>query len=389
MCKRLRGPAAHGTPLVVMCLAMAMVLAACGGAGSSAQPEPAAETEGTAVTCPEPSPRMEVTSKELNLFVWTEYIPQQTIDCFEEVYGVTVNRSEYSSNEEMYAKLNAGGANYDLVLPTDYIVAPMVRQGLLQELDKSKLPVMANLDPNYLNLPFDPQNKYTLPYQAGADALVYNSETVDTPPDSFADLWDSAYAGRLLLLDDSRAIIGATLLTLGFDPNTTDPAQLERAKVKLAELAAKVKLFDSDSPKTALIAGDADVGVTWTGEAVLAQRENPAIRFAYPTEGALLWQDNYAIPADAAHVDAAYAWLNYTLQGDVFWKMLDEFPYANPNAAALEFAKASHPELYNAYMDSNITNIPAEAIQAGHRIQDVGEALPLYDQVWTEIKGGE
>ena len=90
---------------------------------------------------------MEVTSKELNLFVWTEYIPQQTIDCFEQVYGITVNQSEYSSNEEMYAKLNAGGANYDLVQPTDYIVAPMIRQGLLQELDKSKLPVLKDFDP--------------------------------------------------------------------------------------------------------------------------------------------------------------------------------------------------------------------------------------------------
>jgi spermidine/putrescine-binding protein len=330
-----------------------------------------------------------VTSTELNLFVWTEYIPQQTIDCFEQVYGITVNQSEYSSNEEMYAKLNAGGASYDLVQPTDYIVAPMVRQGLLQELDNSKLPIIANLDPNYLNLPFDPENKYTIPYQAGTDALVYNSETVDTPPQAYEDLWKPEYAGRIVLLDDSRAIIGATLLTLGYDPNTTDPAQLEEAKARLAELVPNVKLFDSDSPKTALIAGDADLGITWTGEAVLAQRENPAIQYIYPAEGTILWQDNYAIPVDAPHVDAAYAWLNYTLQGDVFWKMLEDFPYTNPNTAALEFAKANYPELYQAYMDSNITNTPVDAIQAGHRIQDVGESLPLYDQVWTEVKGGE
>ncbi len=293
---------------------------------------------GTAA-CPEPNPKMEVTSKELNLFVWTEYIPQQTIDCFEQVYGITVNQSEYSSNEEMYAKLNAGGANYDLVQPTDYIVAPMIRQGLLQELDKSKLPVLENFDPNYLNLPFDPDNKYTIPYQAGTDALVFNTDAVQDPPKSYADLWKPDYAGRLVMLDDSRAIIGATLLTLGYDPNTTDPAQLDEAKNKLAELVPGVKLFDSDSPKSALIAGDVDLGITWTGEAVLAQRENPAIQYGYPTEGTILWQDNYAIPKDAPHLDAAYAWLNYTLQGDVFWKMLEDFPYTNPNKAALEFAK--------------------------------------------------
>jgi spermidine/putrescine-binding protein len=377
--------------IAALLVSAAALLAACGGtaipagdAGAGAQDAETAES-----TCPEPNPKMEVTSTELNLFVWTEYIPQQTLDCFEEVYGITVNHSEYSSNEEMYAKLNAGGANYDLVQPTDYIVAPMIRQGLLQELDKSKLTIMDNLDSSYLNLPFDPENKYTVPYQAGTDALVYNSEAVENPPASYADLWKPEYAGRIVLLDDSRAIIGATLLTLGYDPNTTDPAQLEEAKVKLAELVQGVKLFDSDSPKSALIAGDVDLGITWTGEAVLAQRENPAIQYAYPTEGTILWQDNYAIPVDAPHLDAVYAWLNYTLQGDVFWKMLEDFPYTNPNSAALEYAKTNHPELYQAYMDSNITNTPADVVAAGHRIEDVGEALPLYDQVWTEVKGGE
>jgi spermidine/putrescine-binding protein len=363
---------------------MMLLLAACGGG----ETESTGEAADSSAACPEPNPRLEVTSTEVNLFVWTEYIPQHTIDCFEEVYGVTVNKDEYSSNEEMYAKLSAGGANYDLVQPTDYVVALMIRQGLLQALDKSKLPILDSLDPNYLNLPFDPENQYTLPYQAGADAIVVNTEVVETLPQTFADLWNPEYAGRLVSLDDSRALIGITLLTLGYDVNTTDPAQLEEAKVKLAELVKGIKLFDSDSPKSALIAGDVDLGVVWTGEAVMAQRELPAVEFIYPTEGPILWQDNYAIPADAPHADAAYAWLNYSMQGDNFWRMLEEFPYTNPNLAALEFAKTNYPDLYDAYMNSNITNVPAEALQTGHRIEDVGEATPLYDQVWTEVKGG-
>jgi len=365
-------------------LIMMLVLAACGGG----EAENTGEAADSSTACPEPNPRLEVTSTEVNLFVWTEYIPQHTIDCFEEVYGINVNKDEYSSNEEMYAKLSAGGANYDLVQPTDYIVALMIRQGLLQELDKSKLPILDSLDPNYLNLAFDPENKYTLPYQAGTDAIVVNTDAVETPPQSFADLWNPDYAGRLVSLDDSRAIIGMTLLTLGYDVNTTDPAQLEEAQVKLAELVKGIKLFDSDSPKSALIAGDVDLGIVWTGEAVMAQRDLPAVEFIYPTEGPILWQDNYAIPADAPHADAAYAWLNYSMQGDNFWRMLEEFPYTNPNLAALEFAKANHPELYDAYMNSNITNVPAEVLQTGHRIEDVGDATPLYDQVWTEVKGG-
>jgi spermidine/putrescine-binding protein len=367
-------------------LIAALLVAACGGGAAQAPAESTAADSGS--TCPEPNPRMEVTSTQLNLFVWTEYIPQATIDCFEEVYGIRVNKDEYSSNEEMYAKLSAGGANYDLVQPTDYIVALMIRQGLLQELDKSKLAIMDNLDPNYLDLPFDPGNRYTIPYQAGTDAIVVNTEAVQTLPRSFADLWNPEYAGRLVMLDDSRAIIGATLLTLGYDVNTTDPAQLEEAKVKLAELARGVKIFDSDSPKTALIAGDVDLGIVWTGEAEIARRELPSIEYIYPTEGAILWQDNYAIPVGAPNLDAAYAWLNYSLQGDLFWRMLDEFPYTNPNRAALDFARDNHPELYEAYMSSNITNTPPEEIERGHRMEDVGDATPLYDRVWTEVKGG-
>ena len=181
--------------------------------------------------------RMEVTSQDLNLFVWTEYIPEDTINCFEEAYGIKVNQDEYSSNEEMYAKLSAGGANYDLVQPTDYLVELMIRQGMLQELDKEKLPVMANMDPAYLGLAFDPDNAYTVPYQAGSDAIVVNTDKVETVPASYADLWNPEYAGRLIMLDDSRAVIGMALLTLGYDVNTTDPAQLEEAKVKLQGLA--------------------------------------------------------------------------------------------------------------------------------------------------------
>ncbi len=122
---------------------------------------------------------MEVTSTELNLFVWTEYIPQDMLECFELVYGIKVNRDEYSSNEEMYAKLSAGGTAYDLVQPTDYIVGPMIRTVCCRNWTRAKLPVLRTSIPNYLNLPFDPDNKYTIPYQAGTDAIVYNTDTVE------------------------------------------------------------------------------------------------------------------------------------------------------------------------------------------------------------------
>lgn len=367
-----------------------MALTACGGGAAATQPAAdGPKVTSTGFECPVPEFPMEVTSKELNIFVWTEYIPTDMQDCFELVYGVKVNRDEYSANEEMYAKLSAGGSSYDLVQPTDYIVSLMIRQDLLQEFDHSKLPAIKNFDPNYMDFAFDPGNKYTIPYQAGTDAIVYNADTVTNVPTSWADLWKPEYAGKMVFLDDSRAVIGATLLTLGYDVNTKNPAELDEAKVKLAELVPNIKLFDSDSPKTALIAGDVDLGLTWTGEAFLAQNEKPSIQYVYPTEGAIIWQDNWAMPKEAPHADAAYAWLNYTNQGNIFWMMLRDFPFTNPNQAALDFAKTDHKDLYDAYMASPITNTPVEAIKNSHRIDDVGEALPLYDQIWTEVKGGQ
>ncbi len=310
------------------------------------------------------------------------------IECFELVYGVKVNRDEYSSNDEMYDDASAPGAAYDLALPSHYMIPLMARQGLIQELDHARLPVLQNFDPRYLDLEFDPGNRYTIPYQAGTDAIVVNTETVETIPRAWADLWNAEYAGRLIFLDESRETIGVALLTLGYDINTTDPAQLEEAKRKLAELVPNIKLFDSDSPKTALISGDAHLGMTWSAEAFLAQQENPAIQYIYPSEGALLWQDNWTMLKNAPHPDAAYAWLNYTLQGNIFWMMLRDFPYTNPNAAALEYAKEHHPALYEIYISSPITNTPADVLRRGHRIADVGDAIALYESIWAEVKRG-
>jgi spermidine/putrescine-binding protein len=368
-----------------------MILTACGGGGTQVSAtEPAAgggKVTASGFTCPEPNPKMEVTSKELNLFVWTEYIPQDMIDCFQLVYDIQINRSEYSSNEEMEPKLSSGAADYDLVQPTDYFVGLLIRKGEIQELDHSRLPNMANFDPGWMNKDFDPGNKYTVPYLAGTDAIVVNTDKVKDVPKSWADLWNPDYAGRMIFLDDSRAVIGFTLLTLGFDPNTTDPDQLNQAKEKLKTLIPNVKAFDSDSPKTALIAGDVDLGMTWTFEALAAQQEVPSIQYIYPTEGAILWQDNWAIPKNAPHVDAAYAWMNYSMQGDVFWLTLRDFTYTNPNKAALDYAKTNQPDIYKAYIDSPITNPPADAIANGHGIEDVGDATTLYEQIWTEVKG--
>ena len=381
---------------ILVCL----ILAACSsGIVATEIPTNAPKTTSRGYVCPAPEFSMEVTSKELRLFVWTEYVPAEMIECFELVYGIKVSRGEYSSDEDMYDGISGGGSNYDLALPSDYIAAKIGREGLLQELDHARLPVLKNFDPNYLDFEFDPGNRYTIPYLVGTDGIVVNTAAVKNIPKSWSDLWNSEYSGRMVFLDDARAVIGITLLSLGYDVNTTNPAQLEEARDKLTELVPEIKLFDSDSPKTALLAGAADLGMTWTGEAFIAQQGNPNIQYIFPSEGVILWQDNWAMLKNAPHPDAAYAWLNYVNQGNVFWMVLRDFPYTNPNKAALEFAgnnqmkvldidgsETTLAALYNAYMASPITNVPIDAIRNGHRIADVGEAAPIYDKIWNEAR---
>lgn len=354
----------------------------------AANPEvPASHVASSGFACPNPSPRVEFESKEINIFTWTEYVPADIIDCFGLVYGVDVNVDYFSSNEELYTKMSFGGDvnPYDVIHPSDYMIDVLIREGILQTLDQSRLPNTKNLSSGLVSAYGDTVD-YLVPYQMGTQAIVYNSETITDPPTSWADLWKPEYKGRIVAVDDSRIIIGMALLTLGYDVNSTDETQLAEAKQKLIELMPNIRVFDSDSPKTPLLAGDVDLGIVWNGEAFLVQQENPAFEYVFPEEGSIIFYDGMGIPVNAPHPDISYAWFNYLMQGDVFWLTLMDYPYTNPNTAALEFAKVNHTDVYDAYMASPITNTPADVFAKGLEVEDLGDALLLYDQIWTEIK---
>src|SRR3990172_5181636 len=193
----------------------------------------AALAAGCAQAAPTEAPAEE---KVLNLFAWSEYVPQALLDGFTEETGIQVNYDAYDSNEEMYAKISAGASGYDLIQPSDYWIGVMSRQGLLAEIDLTKIPNIVNADPSLPYDLYDPGHKYSVPYQWGSAALAVNTEKISEPIDSYMDLWNPDYAGRIVLLDDERQVIGMALLALGYSPNTTHPAELEEAKQLLLEL---------------------------------------------------------------------------------------------------------------------------------------------------------
>jgi spermidine/putrescine-binding protein len=352
-------------------LVLAGLLAACAG--------------GTPAPGGAPTSAAGAEDKVLNLFAWSEYVPQALLDGFTAETGIKVNYDSYASNEEMLAKISAGASGYDMVIPSDYMVNIMTAKGLLEELDLSKIPNIANIDES-LPFTYDPGHKYSVPYMWGSVALAANTDKVATPPTSYAELWNPEFAGRLVLLDDSRQIIGMALLTLGYDPNTKDAAELDAARAKLLELVPNIRLFDSDTPSTALLSGEADLGLIWNGEGAIAHNENPAMAYIFPSEGTIFWYDNLSIIQGAPHVDAALAFIDYVLRPEESVLITAEFPYSNPNRAALEYLKQNDPEAYAAYMDYGATNPPAEALANSYIIVDVGEATTLYDKIWTEFK---
>jgi spermidine/putrescine-binding protein len=217
--------------------------------------------------------------------------------------------------------------------------------------------------------------------------LIFDKKNVPFQPKSWSDLWDPKFKGRLVLLDDEREVISIALEVLGFDKNSTDPQELKKAEQKLAELEPNILLFNSDDPETSIISGEAWAGLVYNGNATLASRTDPDIAYICPTEGCGIWFDNLVIPKGAPHADAAEAFINFVLDPRESLLITEEFPYSNPNSAAMNLLRTNDPTGYKAYVDFPWTNPPSAFLAHTISIHDVGDATNIYDQIWTDTRG--
>lgn len=321
-------------------------------------------------------------AKELNLFMWSEYIPQEVLDGFTKEYGVKVNYDAYGSNEEMIAKLQAGGTAYDIVVPSTFMVESMTKQGMLQEIDKSLLTNFKNVDKKFLGLQHDKENKYSIPYMWGTVGIAYNKTKVAKAPTSWNDLLDPSYKGKLVVLDAAREMMGAATQATGHSLNTTKADELKAAGEWLKKLAPSVLAWDSDNPKGKLISGDAIAGIVWNGEAALAMGENKEIEYVMPKEGGVLWLDSLSIPKTTKNAYTAEAFINYVLRPEVAAKIGEGFPYGLPNTEGFKLLpkeiqgnKASYP--------------PAEWLTKAEYTNEVGAASTEIDRLFTEAKAAK
>ena len=315
---------------------------------------------------------------ELNLFAWSEYIPQSVLDGFTKETGIEVNYETYASNEEMLAKLMSGAAAYDLVQPSEYTVEAMIKEKLLLKLDHAKIPNLKNVGKEYWGQAHDPKLEYSVPYMQGTVGIVINTEKVKDPVTGYADVFQDKYKGRIVILDDALEIVTWALATQGLGPDQVTKANLEKVKPVIAKWLPLVKVYDSDSPKTALLNGDVDLGIVWSGEAAILLQEQPKkFKYVLPKEGAHMFIDNVAIPKGAENVDAAYKFIDYMLRPTVSREISKDFPYTNPN---VEARKLLTPE-ERANQASYPTGNPKL-----ETFRDIGPVAADVDKLITDLK---
>lgn len=381
--------------LVVFLTVILALLAACAPAPSAA---PAADEPAAAATTAE-SPSAPAASadtaglcgdksklsKSVSFYNWGDYIDPDILKQFKADCGVDVVYDTFSSNEDLLAKLQGGATGYDLIVPSDYMVAIMINLNMLKPLDFNNIPNMANLDKDFLNQPFDPGNKYSIPYLWGAAGIGYDADKVTTPPDSLASLFDPAqakqYAGKISLLNDSRETIGAALKYLGYSVNSTNPDELEKAKQAILAIKPNILTFDSDTFADTIVSGETVLGHGWNGNFASAIADNPDrhISFVIPKEGLTRYIDNLAIPATAPNPYTAEVLINYLHTPENAAKISEATLYPTPNEAALKLLPDDLKNNPAAYP-------PKETLANSEYIIDVGDATQIYERIWTEIK---
>lgn len=368
--------------LVYMIAVMALILTACGGQATEA-PQ-ATEPAGGGSTTDRCGDKSQL-ADEIFLYSWVEYIDPAIKDQFEAECGVKVTETNFDSNETLLATLQAGGADYDIVVPSDYMVQIMVSEGMLMELDFSVITNIKNMDDLNVNQYFDPEQKYTVPYFWGTSGFAVDTNVVSDIQPSWKMMFEPSpeNCGKISMLDDERETIGAALMYLGYSINDTEPSRLEEAKNLLIEQSKCVKAYDSQTNDDLIISGETVLGHMWTGDAILAGLPDSGgregITYVIPEEGCTIWQDNMAVPTSAPNPYTAMVFMNYVHYPEIAAQNAEFVGYGTPNAAAKEFIDPAILEDEGIYP-------PPEVEAKLQWIEDVGPALELYDRIWTEFK---
>ncbi|MEL6891524.1 MAG: spermidine/putrescine ABC transporter substrate-binding protein [Actinomycetota bacterium] len=368
----------------------ALLLAACSGgddAGDDAADDAGdgeASADASSISC-----AVGEVDGDLDVFNWSEYIAPEQLGAFGDEFGVSVTETTYESNEAMQAIVSQGGSGFDLIVPSGYMISIMRESGDLLRLDRAAIPNFDNIGADYIGFTFDPDNSYSVPYQVGTTGLGVDTAVVGTDfPRSWGLVFDSTiadeFAGRITLLDDPRETLGAALLYLGHDLNSTDPGELEEAKQLVAETRDRLAAFDTDSANDLLVDGETAIAHNYSGDLFgnFVETDDPD-RYVYfvPEEGGVRWLDSMAIPVDAGSPCTAHTFINWLLEAEQGAALTNFTYYETPNLAAID---ALDDDLQAFLTDPAVLAGGPDSLTT---IADTGDFEINYSDAFIEAKG--
>ena len=321
-------------------------------------------------------------SNLLYVYNWGEYLDPNVIGLFEEETGYKVIYDVFETNEVMYPKVAADPSQYDVLCPSDYMIAKMSEEGLLAELNMEEMPeAVKNIGKEYweMSRSFDPENKYSVPYCWGTVGILYNTDLVDEEITGWDCLWDPKYNDDILMQDSVRDLFMVALKKLGYSLNTTDEKELQEAKDLLIEQKPLVQAYVVDEVRDKMIAGESKLGVIYSGEAEFTREENEALAYCIPKEGTNVWIDSWVVTQDSRHKKAAQDWINFMCRPDIALKNFEYIYYSTPNTGAMELMDEEERE--NEVLFPDVSRYDLEA----YRYLGT-DAERMYYNLWKEIK---
>ena len=319
--------------------------------------------------------------KVLTFYNWGDYIDPDLLDRFEEETGYSVIYETFDSNEAMFTKVQQGGTQYDVLVPSEYMIESMIDADLLQPIDYTQLPNFQYLDERFIDQPFDPENEYSIPYFWGTLGILYNTKYIDASQvETWDDLWNPEFASSIMIYDGAREVLGIGLQSLGYSLNETDDDKLIEAAAKMKTLMPNIIALVADEIKMHINQEEAPIGITFSGEAATAMWENEDLAYHVPEEGSNLWFDNLVIPANSKNAEGAHALINFLLDPEIAAINAEYVGYATPNAAAIDL------------MDPEITSdeafYPSDEVMSQLEVyRDLGqEKLIQYNDLYLQVK---
>lgn len=315
----------------------------------------------------------------VNVYNWGEYIDKDLLEKFEEETGIRVVYSSFNTNEDLYVKLKNGVSNYDVVIPSDYMIEKMKNEGMLRPINWANVPNIATVDAEFLNHSHDPEQLYSAPYFWGTLGIVYNTALVEEEVTSWEILWDETYRREIIMLDSSRDSIGIALKLLGHSMNSTNDEHLRQAEELLIRQYPLVYAYLVDQTKDIMKNGEAALAVMYSGDAVDALSENEDLAYAVPKEGSNLWFDAMVIPKSSENPGNAEKFINFMLDPENAAQNAEYVWYSLPSSQAREL-------LSEDLKDNEVAYPPKEILEGLEVFRDPGSFVRQYDDIWQNVK---